>query len=249
MFYNHNFITSDLSWSTVNRNLQNNVVVNDGENVSLNNIEESVSENIVLSCLQLSDSLSSSSYKISNPVDIAFNSTAVEGKLKSNIDENEENSALGKCVLQSSSHFISSSSVVSNQNSVVINSENKYQVSDSHSAIRILALNVCGLVAKFKAPELEELCNKYDILCFSETKLDQYDVVEIKHFKALPPLNRKNAKHKSGGIIVFYLESVYIHIDNKSNMSPKVLLNRLYNNAIPKNRRLRHEILHCHQLS
>jgi hypothetical protein len=49
--------------------------------------------------------------------------------------------------------------VVSNQNSVVINSENKYQVSDSYSTIRILALNVCGLVAKFKAPELEELCN------------------------------------------------------------------------------------------
>jgi hypothetical protein len=41
--------------------------------------------------------------------------------------------------------------VVSNQNSVVINSENKYQVSDSYSTIRILALNVCRLVAKFKA--------------------------------------------------------------------------------------------------
>jgi hypothetical protein len=62
---------------------------------------------------------------------------------------------------------------------------------------------VCCLVAKFKAPELEELRNKYDILCFSETKLDQYDVVEINHFKALPPLNRKHAMLKSGGIIVF----------------------------------------------
>jgi hypothetical protein len=51
--------------------------------------------------------------------------------------------------------------VVSNQNSVVINSENKYQVSDSYSTIRILALNVCRLVAKFKAPELEELCNMF----------------------------------------------------------------------------------------
>lgn len=210
-------------WSTVNGNLQNNVVVNDGENVSLNNIEESVSENIVLSCLQLSDSLSSSSYKISNPVDIAFNSTTVEGKLKSNIDENEENSALGKCVLQSSSHSINSSSVVSNQNSVVINSENKYQVSDSYSTIRILALNVCGLVAKFKAPELEELCNKYDILCFSETKLDQYDVVEIKHFKALPPLNRKHAKHKSGGIIVFVRDNLYENVEILKSSNENVL--------------------------
>lgn len=221
--YNHNCITSDLLWSTVNGNLQNNVVVNDGENVSLNNIEESVSENIVLSCLQLSDSLSSSSYKISNPVDIAFNSTTVEGKLKSNIDENEENSALGKCVLQSSSHSINSSSVVSNQNSVVINSENKYQVFDSHSTIRILALNVCGLVAKFKAPELEELCNKYDILCFSETKLDQYDVVEIKHFKALPPLNRKHAKHKSGGIIVFVRDNLYENVEILKSSNENVL--------------------------
>ena len=175
-------------------------------------------------------SLSSSSYKISNPVDIAFNSTAVEGKLKSNIDENSENSALGKCVLQSSSHFISSSSVVSNQNSVVINSENKYQVSDSHSTIRILALNVCCLVAKFKAPELEELRNKYDILCFSETKLDQYDVVEINHFKALPPLNRKHAMLKSGGIIVFVRDNLYENVEILKSSNENVLWIIINNN-------------------
>ncbi|CAC5376002.1 unnamed protein product [Mytilus coruscus] len=55
-------------------------------------------------------------------------------------------------------------------------------------------------LSKLKAPELEELCSNYDIVCFCETKLDELDVVELDHFRLLPPLNRKNGKCKSGGI-------------------------------------------------
>ena len=52
-------------------------------------------------------------------------------------------------------------------------------------------------------PDLEENCASYDILCFSESKLDDFDEIEFSGFVQLPPLNRKNAKCKSGGIVVF----------------------------------------------
>ncbi|CAC5414121.1 unnamed protein product [Mytilus coruscus] len=55
---------------------------------------------------------------------------------------------------------------------------------DVISSIKVLSLNVCGILAKLKAPELEELCSNYDIVCFCETKLDELDVVEIDHFSS-----------------------------------------------------------------
>ena len=82
---------------------------------------------------------------------------------------------------------------------------------------------MCNLLTKFRAPELEELCNTYDILCFSESKLDQYDEVEIKSFKALPPLNRKNAKRKSGGIIVFVRDFLYENVEVLKSCNENVL--------------------------
>ncbi|CAG2224847.1 unnamed protein product [Mytilus edulis] len=84
--------------------------------------------------------------------------------------------------------------------------------SDINSVIKILSLNVCGIKSKLKAPDLEELCANYDVLCFCESKLDQYDDIEIENFKALPPLNRSNAKCKSGGIIVFVRENIYENV-------------------------------------
>ncbi|CAC5395008.1 unnamed protein product [Mytilus coruscus] len=84
---------------------------------------------------------------------------------------------------------------------------------DVISSIKVLSLNVCGILAKLKAPELEELCSNYDIVCFCKTKLDELDVVELDHFRLLPPLNRKNGKCKSGGIAVFVKNSIFVNIE------------------------------------
>jgi hypothetical protein len=40
---------------------------------------------------------------------------------------------------------------------------------------------VCGLISKLRAPELEEICENYDILCFSESKFDEFDNVHIQN--------------------------------------------------------------------
>ena len=80
-------------------------------------------------------------------------------------------------------------------------------------SIKIYSLNVCGIISKLKFPDLEEKCADYDILCFCESKLDNLDEVEFSNFVKLPPLNRKGAKHKSGGIVVFVKEFLYSNIE------------------------------------
>ncbi|VDI82438.1 Hypothetical predicted protein, partial [Mytilus galloprovincialis] len=80
-------------------------------------------------------------------------------------------------------------------------------------SIKNISLNVCGIISKLKFPDLEEKCADYDILCFCESKLDNLDEVEFSNFVKLPPLNRKGAKHKSGGIVVFVKEFLYSNIE------------------------------------
>ena len=79
----------------------------------------------------------------------------------------------------------------------------------SSISLEILTLNVCGLCSKLKSIDFEEFCQKFNILCLTETKLDDLDVINIKNFKALPFLNRKNAKVKSGGVAVFVKNELF----------------------------------------
>jgi hypothetical protein len=45
-----------------------------------------------------------------------------------------------------------------------------------------------------------------------------------KYKKALPPLNRKNAKHKSGGIIVFVRDNLYENVEILKSSNENVLV-------------------------
>ena len=89
--------------------------------------------------------------------------------------------------------------------------------------LKVFCLNVCGLISKLKAYDLEEKCQCYDILCFSESKLDEYDDVQIANFVNLPPLNRKGAKIKSGGIIVFVKNELFENIEVLNGSSDNAL--------------------------
>ena len=69
--------------------------------------------------------------------------------------------------------------------------------------MKVLALNVCGLVSKLRNPDFREFISLYGIICLTETKLDNYDEVELDGYKLLPPVKRQNCKARSGGICVF----------------------------------------------
>ena len=66
--------------------------------------------------------------------------------------------------------------------------------------------------SKLKVPDLENLCQNYDIVSFIETKFDDYDSVNIANFTGLPTLNRKKFKNKSGGIAVYVKSYLFDYI-------------------------------------
>ena len=80
--------------------------------------------------------------------------------------------------------------------------------------LRILGLNVCGLISKLNLNVLEDLiCDNYDIICFSETKLDRIDEANIKIEGFVPFYHhRPKYKQKSGGIATF------VHVNISENV-------------------------------
>ncbi len=76
--------------------------------------------------------------------------------------------------------------------------------------LSILTLNVCGLKSKLQDEVFLEECSNYDILCFTETKLDDTDKELIEErfedvgFKCVLKNRRKYSNIRSGGILIAY---------------------------------------------
>ena len=79
------------------------------------------------------------------------------------------------------------------------------------------------MISKLRAPELEGICENYDILCFSESKFDEFDNMHIHNFVQPPPVIRCGAKCKSGGVVVFAKSSIYVNIEVLKSSSENVL--------------------------
>ena len=67
--------------------------------------------------------------------------------------------------------------------------------------LKILSLNVCGLVSKLKCPEFVSLINEYDLVGIQETKTDDVDShIDIPGYDIYFH-NRDNiSRYRSGGI-------------------------------------------------
>lgn len=77
-----------------------------------------------------------------------------------------------------------------------------HQVSENTSHYRKLhfaTLNVCGLKTRSQYPDFIDYCNKFDLLCFTETKIDETDVIPISGFITFSQSRRQNFERKSGG--------------------------------------------------
>ena len=94
--------------------------------------------------------------------------------------------------------------------------------SDTHewssiNSSRITFINVCGLKSKLLNPNFCDIIKEYNIVGFLESKLDQYDVLNVPNgYDYIMKKNRKNVKRKSGGIVLLYKKhlSRYIHFTN-----------------------------------
>ena len=76
----------------------------------------------------------------------------------------------------------------------------------------ILSLNAGGLLCKTRRPEFLECINKYDLICFQESKFDYSDTFDFPGYKLLPLMIRKKAKSRSGGIAILIKEKFYDNV-------------------------------------
>ena len=65
------------------------------------------------------------------------------------------------------------------------------------SCLKIVSLNVCGLMSKMKYPEFREMLVSNDIICLTETKMDDPDSFDFDGFTCFMK-NRSIYKRKSG---------------------------------------------------
>ena len=70
--------------------------------------------------------------------------------------------------------------VASFSNSSVYNN-----VNSNDNLLRIVCLNCCGIKTRLHYPEFRNLIQRYDIVCFVETKTDDIDIITLQVFTSL----------------------------------------------------------------
>ena len=81
-------------------------------------------------------------------------------------------------------------------------------------------LNVCGLKSRLNFPEFIETLACYDVLCVTETKLDETDVISIPGYNFMSQHRKQKYLRKSVGIGIIYkstLENKIKIIDTESD--------------------------------
>ena len=90
------------------------------------------------------------------------------------------------------------------------------------SCIKLLSLNVCGVISKLRCPDFVSFISEYDIIGLQETKTDETDQISIPGFETYIFSREKLSNYRSGGIAIIVRNTLmpYIKIDsnNKSNL-------------------------------
>lgn len=91
--------------------------------------------------------------------------------------------------------------------------------------IKLLSLNVCGLISKLKFPEFINLIRRYDIIGIQESKTDDTDSVNIPDYTVFYHNRTNISRFRSGGITLIIKNEIlpYVKIDQVRN-SKVVLL-------------------------
>ena len=79
--------------------------------------------------------------------------------------------------------------------------------------LSITFLNVCGLKSKLLCPEFLDILYDHDISIFVESKLDEFDILELPpNFSYISKVRQKCQK-KSGGIVIVYKTSLDLFLE------------------------------------
>lgn len=66
---------------------------------------------------------------------------------------------------------------------------------------------MCGLRRKILYPEFTELVSQFDIFCVSETKLDDYGIINIDGYDFFSQCRKQKYIRKSGGLGFFFYKT------------------------------------------
>ena len=89
-----------------------------------------------------------------------------------------------------------------------ISSDNSSQDRYLDRNSRIGFLNVCGLKSRMKYEEFTQLIEQYPIFCVAETKLDQFDIINLENYKFFSKPRTEKYRRKSGGLGFFVHSSL-----------------------------------------
>ena len=73
----------------------------------------------------------------------------------------------------------------------------------SYSELKIATLNIRGLKHRLKFPELIHFLYSYDVICITETHLDNTDIVDVPYYKFITKNRNQTYPRNSGGIGIF----------------------------------------------
>lgn len=90
--------------------------------------------------------------------------------------------------------------------------------------IKLLSLNVCGLVSKLRCPEFSNLLNAYDIIGIQESKTDDADAVEIPGYTVFLHNRASISRFSSGGIGLIVRDEILPYVKINQTKSSKLVL-------------------------
>ena len=82
----------------------------------------------------------------------------------------------------------------------------------SLSTLKCMSLNVNGLLSKLKFNDFLDYLHSFDLIGISETKLDNYDDINLENFNTFSK-NRQKYRHKSGGIVLLVKNNISKYIE------------------------------------
>ena len=88
------------------------------------------------------------------------------------------------------------------------------------TCLKFLTINVCGIKSKLKFPDFCYYIQEYDFIGINETKLDEFDTLEIEGYNIFC-LNRNNKKAvRSGGVALLVKSNLckYVQILHGSSL-------------------------------
>ena len=89
--------------------------------------------------------------------------------------------------------------------------------------MKLATLNVCGLRKRSNYPDFFENFVDYDIVCFTEAKIDESDIILFPGFTAFYQPRKQKFLRKSGGIVVYVKNSLAKFVSKIESESDYVL--------------------------